>query len=44
MCVCVYVCVCVCVCVYVEVSNGKESDSMEKIEEHSNPKVMNLKK
>ena len=30
----------VCVCVYV--NNEKESDSMEKIEKQSNPKVMNL--
>ena len=33
---------CVCVCVCVEIKNGKESDSIEKIEKETNPKVMNL--
>ena len=31
-----------CDILYVEVNDGKESDSMEKVEKQSNPKVMNF--
>ena len=42
MCVCVYIYIYIYIYIYMEVNNGKESDSIEKIEKQSNPKVMNL--
>ena len=42
MCVCVCVCVCIYIYIYMEVNNGKESESIEKIEKQSNPERINL--